>query len=330
MVKKPAGGGEGGGAPRTRAPSSLGDPVRVAAWLYYAENRTQNEVAQELGVSRQTVANYIAEARENGLVAIRLAPDLLAENELARRLCERYGLEKAFVAPTTESETPPRERVARLGAHVLLALTADGDTIGVSSGRTISALARALPKARRRQSRVVQVSGSSIRSQSHSPEVCASDIAARLSAECWNLHAPDYLSSAELTDSLQREPALTRHFAAIAETKILAFGVGELSSATLFEHSPFLNEAARDAYLHAGAQAVVFGRFLTRTGEEAPGPLRDRTIAISLAQARSIGARLAVCGEAAKRDAVRAAMAGGLITHLVLDEALARALLQEE
>ena len=34
-----------------------GDILRWAAWLYHVESRTQNEIAEELKVSRQTVAN---------------------------------------------------------------------------------------------------------------------------------------------------------------------------------------------------------------------------------------------------------------------------------
>ena len=46
------------------------DTTAWATWLYYAESRTQAEVAKALGVSRASVANYLADARRRGLVTI--------------------------------------------------------------------------------------------------------------------------------------------------------------------------------------------------------------------------------------------------------------------
>ena len=110
-------------APNT-PPASFGeDAVTWAMWLYYAEGRTQNEVAQTLGVSRASVANYLSEARRRGLVSINMQPDVLAGVELGRRLSERYGLAGAHVVPVGEGEEEDaaelRRRLGAAGGHVL-------------------------------------------------------------------------------------------------------------------------------------------------------------------------------------------------------------------
>lgn len=306
-----------------------GDPVRAAAWLYYAENRTQNEVAQVLGVSRQTVANYLTDARKTGLVRIELAPDLLAEQTLATALRDRFALAGVHVAPTSTDPETLRAQVARAGAHVLLQLARDGDTIGVASGRTLSALAQAMPQVMMPRATVVQVAGSSHYAERHSPEVCASDLAARLSAQCLNLHAPAYVSRPDLALDLLAEPALVQHFARIDGAGVLVFGVGELTEETAMDHSPFLTDDVKAHYLAAGAEAVIFGRFLGADGAETGGPLTDRTIAVTVDAARAVPVRLAVAGGVQKKAAVSAAIAAGLVTHLVLDTSLAEALLEE-
>ena len=58
---------------KKRVPFAFGGSVlRWAAWLYHVEKLTQNEIADELELSRQTVANYLNEAMAQGLVEVKL------------------------------------------------------------------------------------------------------------------------------------------------------------------------------------------------------------------------------------------------------------------
>lgn len=309
-----------------RSITHAGDAVRAAAWLYYAADRTQSEVAEELGVSRQTVANYLTEARERGYVTIHVAPDILERNQLARELREKYKLSAVHVAPSLQDENEQRDTVGRAGGEALQELAQGGEVIGVSSGRTVGALARFLSKSQRPETTVIQVSGSSIAAAGNSPEVCASAIAAKLNARCLNLHAPAYVSTRDLADQLKNEPALIWHFEKVAAADIIVFGIGELSSFTDFDQSPYMDAEMRDRYIAAGAAGVAFDRFFGSGGEETDGPLAARTMAVELNIVKSIPVRLAVCSGKQKRDAVTACLRSGMVTHLVLDAALAHTL----
>lgn len=315
--------------PEVKSIMHVGDPVRVAAWLYYAADQTQSEVASAMGVSRQTVANYLSEARERGYVTILLAPDILERNTLAEELRATFGLEGVHVVPALQDEEEQRSAVGRAGGEVLCTLAHDTAVIGVSSGRSVSALARTLPRCRLEAATVIQVSGSSIDAAESSPEVCASTIASKLSARCLNLHAPAYVSTKELAESLRREPALSWHFEKVANADILLFGIGELSSTTVLEQPPYVDDDVRDRYISAGAVGIAFDRFFGADGAEVDGPLTARSMAIDMSVAAKIPVRLAVCSGVMKRQAVYAALGAGLVTHLVLDTGLAHALRTE-
>lgn len=60
------------------------DATVRASWLYYHHDLTQAEIAKQLQVSRPTVANLLARARNRGIVSISLRPDLLGRLSLAR------------------------------------------------------------------------------------------------------------------------------------------------------------------------------------------------------------------------------------------------------
>ena len=46
----------------------------TAALLYYEKDRSQAQIAEELGVSKATVSRLLARAREAGIVKIELIP----------------------------------------------------------------------------------------------------------------------------------------------------------------------------------------------------------------------------------------------------------------
>ena len=320
-------------APNT-PPASFGeDAVAWAMWLYYAEGRTQNEVAQTLGVSRASVANYLSEARRRGLVSINMQPDLLAGVELGRRLAERYGLAGAHVVPAGEGEEEDaaelRRRLGVAGSQVLRPRLRPDSVLGVAWGRTMLALAQALPEQSLPELRVVQVSGSSLGGDESSPEFCTGLIATRLGARCENFHAPAIVSSREMRDALLAEPGIARQLSRIQTCDIVVYGVGELDEAVVFSDPDFLTKETVTHYLGKEAVGVMIGRFIDARGEEIEGPLSGRQIGIELDALRAAPERICVAGGPRKLGAIRAILAAGYATHLVTDAGTARRLAED-
>src|SRR3954462_13673990 len=80
-------------------PEFVGDPIVWAAWLYYEERMTQEEVADRLGVSRASVVNFLQEARDRGVVTIAVASEHLQSVKVSRELCKRFELASCVVIP---------------------------------------------------------------------------------------------------------------------------------------------------------------------------------------------------------------------------------------
>src|SRR5438132_9754874 len=100
---------------RTMTPSSeteLAGPLIIdrdeqlatrAAWLYFVAGLTQAQVAKKLGLNRIRVNRLLAEARDRGLVQIRITGRLADCVALEDRLVKRFGLSEAIVVPTPPS-----------------------------------------------------------------------------------------------------------------------------------------------------------------------------------------------------------------------------------
>ncbi|MEO0429060.1 MAG: sugar-binding transcriptional regulator [Pseudomonadota bacterium] len=308
------------------------DPMIRAAWLYYAEQRTQAEIATALGISRATVANHLAQARQSGIVTVQLRPDLLREVSQARSLETRFKLTGAHVVPSLPGdESDPaalRRRLGGAGATVLSTMLTPDMTLGVAWGRTMADLAQALPHRDMPDLRVVQISGSSLGNEATSPEACTVHIATRLGAHCHNFHAPAVVSTAELRDLLMRELPLAQHFRRVQSCAAVVFGVGELTEMTRWADGDQMIQPVAADYLARQSAGIVIGRFIDAGGNAVEGPLSRRQIGMELDDLRRIETRLCVAGGTAKAPAIRAALTGRFITHLVTDGATADMLLE--
>ena len=75
------------------------DQAARAAWLYYVGGQTQEQVARELGISRQRAQRLVSRAVAEGLIHFRLEHKLADCHELEARLKDRFGLRLARVVP---------------------------------------------------------------------------------------------------------------------------------------------------------------------------------------------------------------------------------------
>ncbi|MEM7025709.1 MAG: sugar-binding domain-containing protein, partial [Pseudomonadota bacterium] len=188
--------------------------------LYYGEGLRQSEIATRMGVSRATIVNYLREAREAGIVDVRIRGSALTSSGLSRKLCEMFGLRDAYVAYLspqdrngTDAETHSLAATGRIGAIALLDMLKPGDNVGVAWGVTVKTLADQLPMISMADVTVWQMVGSMDTNRLPAAETCAIQIARRLGAACHTLHAPAILSSVELAEALRAEPAIRRQLA---------------------------------------------------------------------------------------------------------------------
>src|ERR1700683_3253157 len=75
-----------------------------AAWYYYKDELTQDEIARRLSVSRASVGRLLDRARRVGLVSIHLNSEHLDGFGLSGQLRNTFGLAEALVVPDDKKE----------------------------------------------------------------------------------------------------------------------------------------------------------------------------------------------------------------------------------
>lgn len=301
--------------------------VHKAAWLYYSHGLRQDEVAQQLGISRASVAMYLKRARETGIVSITTSTQLFGEELLARRIEDAFGLQSVWIVPDGGQALDPEVEMPVLAASVFLELVEKGNRIAVAWGKTVYQIADVMPFADLQDVTVMQLCGNLGAPYSYRPDECTMEIARRLNARGVNLYAPLVLSSERLAAELKLEPVVQEQLAEIPSCDLALFSVGGINDDSHIVECGALTAKELKALRAEGAAGVIAGQLIDGGGEVLDCAYNRRLISADLASIRAIPKRLVVVQQAQKFGPLMAAIAGGLATHLIITHSMAERML---
>jgi DNA-binding transcriptional regulator LsrR (DeoR family) len=304
--------------------------VHKAAWLYYSHGLRQDEVAQQLGISRATVAAYLKRARETGIVSISTSTELFGDDVLARQLEDLLGLESVWIAPAGEGALDPAAETPALAASVFLQLAGKGDRIGVAWGKTVYQIADVMSFADLQGVTVVQLCGNLGAPYSYRPDQCTMEIARRLNARGINIYAPLVLSSERLAAEIKGEPVVRDQLADIVDCTLALFSVGGIDDDSHIVECGALSRNELRGMRAKGAAGVIAGQLIDEKGQLLDCAYNRRLISADLDSIRAIPRRLMVVQQDNKLGPLMAALEGHFATHLVLTASLAKSLLAKK
>lgn len=305
--------------------------MRVAR-LYYLEHLGMEEIAVDLHTSRSTVSRLLRLARDRGLVEIRLHDPELATPNLAAVIGERFGVE-AHVTPHTAdrlSELQTLEYVGRHAARLLGALVGPDMVLGVAWGTTISTVSRYLTPQPGRNVTVVQLNGAG-NSLSTGIEY-ASEVLRRFAnafgGRVEHFPVPTFYDCAATRTSLWRERSIRRLLELQRGCDIVVYGIGALGGRVPSQvySGGYLDPADLQLLTEDGVVGDIATVFVREDGSYADIALNARSSGPDLRQLARVGERVCVVAGQHRLPGVRAALAAGLVSHLVIDEQAAAAL----
>jgi DNA-binding transcriptional regulator LsrR (DeoR family) len=295
---------------------------------YYLDGRSKVEIAEEFGVSRFKIARLLDAARDSGLVRIEIRHHGEIDVDLSARLQDRFGLQHSVVVDTPDDDSASlRAHLGRAAADLLSEIVTPQDVLGLAWARSVSAMARAIP--RLPGIPVVQLTGAlSLPDGLDSSVDVVRDVASTSGGPAHFFYAPFTLPDATTARALRQQPEVARAFAQLPlVTKAMAgVGLWEPGQSTLYDA---VDDSDRRALRRLGVCADISGVFVSVEGEPVQTELAERMIGISAQQMGAIPEVIAIPYGMAKVPAVRAALRSGLIRGLVTHTSVALALLDE-
>lgn len=308
--------------------------AQLAAVAYYHEHKKMEAIARDLDVSRSTVSRLLAFARDAGIVEIRVARPELRATDIESRLRATFGVDATVV--TVPPDTGPEERHARTAAYAaefLHEVISHDTVLALAWGTMVNAISYHLRPKAVTNCKLVQLNGIGHGSGVgvHYAHAMMNRYGEAFRANVQQFPAPIFFDTERLTRLSRKERAFAHVRQMGEKADVALFSVGTVSSGV--PNSPhlygsFLTEQDFAQLAHDGAVGDIGATFFDRHGESGAIRMNKRSTGPDLERLKAIPRRLCVVSGSHKVEALRAALHGGHVGELIIDEITADLLLQ--
>ena len=299
------------------------------ARLYYQLDYSQQEIAKKLDVSRPTVSRLLKQAKESGIVEIKIHNPVEAGALLTEQLKMKFGLKEVVVASVSEYDSALIKRqLGEVAANYLNKVVKDHDVIATSWGTTVYELATKLKTKPVSQTTVVQLNGGVSHSET---KTYASEII-HLFGEAYNtqtflLPLPAIVDHIVVKQAIEADRHIRKILDLGKQANIAIFSVGTpVLDSVLLQAEYFSMD---DQHLiQSKAVGEICSRFFDKNGEICVENLNSRTIGIELDELAKKEKSILVAGGPKKLEAIYGALKGKYANVLITDEHTASLLIE--
>src|ERR1700741_4851970 len=235
-----------------------------AAWYYYKNELTQDEIARRLSMSRASVGRLLDRARKVGLVSINLNTEYLDAFELSGELRRVFGLAEALVVPDHEREPADRHAVnARIGlggAQFKRPPLRRAASLGVGWGETVSRVIAATNFGTVGPVHMVTLTGG-VEGYLQTILSSQSEATSEAFTSATVIPSPIMASTPELAAALREEPTIQQVLKQAHGVEHALVGVGTPTADATIVHMGYLNAGEARGLRERGVAGDILGQF---------------------------------------------------------------------
>ena len=239
-----------------------------------------------------------------------------------KQLAALMPVDRVMIAPGDADEDPQvLSDVGRIGAGGLRGLLQNGNTLAVTGGRTVAAVARNMQSQTPLNVMVVPARGGLGRSVELQANTLAEEIAGRLGGHYRLIHLPDYMDATTLQEMLKM-PEISEAMELLERADVIMHGVG---IARDMMKSRQLDRSSQAMLTRQGAAGESLGAFYDIDGNCL---LTASSMGVDLARLKPTCRMMAVAAGSSKAEAIVATMRHRRHQLLVTDQGAAERMLR--
>ncbi|WP_078549364.1 sugar-binding transcriptional regulator [Litchfieldia alkalitelluris] len=300
-----------------------------AARLYYQLDYSQQDIAKKLDVSRPTVSRLLKQAKELGVVEIKINNPVENGELLSEQLKTKYQLKDAFVTSVPEFDNEiVKKYLGEAASTYLYHVINEGDIVATSWGTTMYEVAKHLKPKYINGAQIVQLNGGVSHSET---KTYASEII-HLFGEAFNtptflLPLPAIVDHIVVKQAIEADRHINKILEKGREANIAVFSVGIPGVESVLLQAEYFSNNDREL-IHSKAVGEICSRFFDKDGHICIEGLNERTIGIALEELAKKEKSILVAGGPKKVDAIHGALSGNYANILITDELTAKMLLE--
>jgi DNA-binding transcriptional regulator LsrR (DeoR family) len=287
------------------------------AKLYYEENLTQKEIAEETGIYRTTVGRMLKKAYKEGIVKIKVQSSFSEQFQLEEKIASHFAMKEVLIV----SEDQAHKNVAKACNNLLDRIIKDEDVVGLSWGESIGNLTSISTDLTPKNITCVPlVGGAGKMDVDFHVNAIVYEFAKAFKGTHQFIDAVAIYESIETAEEIIHSDFMHKVIELWDKLTVAIVGIGTPKSSSNMVWSGFLGETEQIELQEHHAIGDILSRFYTVNGEVIDSPIANRTIAIRLEKLRNLRYSIGVAYTKEKAEAIVGAMRGKFINTLVTTE----------
>ncbi|MDO4633692.1 MAG: sugar-binding transcriptional regulator [Eubacteriales bacterium] len=303
--------------------------MSMVANLYYNKNLTQDEIAKRIYTSRSKVSRLLKEAKELGIVEIRIQELWERSLNYEERLKEEFDIKYIRVVQIDSQDIEKSlERLGEVTAYYVDSMIDDHMTVGISFGSTLYHVVKHIYHKEKKNISitVIPIMGAMRLAQ---PECDSIDLTKNLAlaygGDYKYLPAPFFVKNEMLQESLLQEKDIREVLDLAREADMILTSVGNVPECIWSEA---LEPEIWNRLSEKGAVGSIGGHIYDMEGREVDDTLKHRTIGLNLQEFRNNQNVVCIAHGEQKAKAVLGGLRGGYINTLIIDQTCAKEMIR--
>ncbi len=274
---------------------------QIAAW-YYEDDLDQVDIGRRIGKSRSMVSRLLQEARDEGLVQVRVRYPLRRDTILESELVETFGLDNAWVLASAEDldYDAMLRRLGRLASRALERRLHSRMRVTVGWGASLHHVTRAMPEIQLDDVMVLQVMGTV---GDGDPAIDGADLArrlaTRLNGDFRSLSAPLFVDRDGTAQSLLKDRTIAATLEMAKTAQVAITGIGSIdSSLSGLRRAGYFSDSELEDLRRVGVVGDLMGYLMDEEGTVVDIPQNRRVVAMRPEDLTAIDTVIAVAGGA--------------------------------
>jgi DNA-binding transcriptional regulator LsrR (DeoR family) len=291
------------------------------SWMYYFGSMNQQQIADELSLSRIKVIRLLQRALDLGIVLISMDSKNCSLLSCEKELKAATGLKYCVVVPSLPDLA---DALSRGAAHLCNDIISMKGRLGIGLSRSIKYLYKYLDKQKCKVSSVISIAGST------SPNLALThlnngfQIAQVLGVDYYTIWAPVIVGKEIDSEVIKKDRYISMVLEMAQHSDYVLMGIGSAKDSQIIDMK-YITEEDVKIISASNVESEIMGRWFTIDGEMAPTGIEKRIISVDFPMECPV---IGVAGGKDKVKAIVGALRSGWLQGLVTDEHTAKGILK--